>query len=483
MTNSKRPALYVILVLSFVLGAAAAWPAEGWPRIAYSGLAIGFFFISLCLFFLILPRYVSLPVQILIAMVVGVAVGLACWMITWVFRVDWPEAFVTGYLGIFGSIFFLLLKMVVVPLVFASLTCGVANIGDVRRLGPMGGKTIAYFLLATSIATLIGLGFVNLIQPGVGREELRASAQELAPDSKDQTTSPGTKFQEDILPSFIQNPIMADAPILAIILFALLLGAALAASGEEGAPAVKVLQAIDKAMVTLVLWVMLLAPIGVFALMTKVVATLGALSIYMLGKYCLTVILGLIVHFLVLVFVLLPLLGRFSPWQFLKGVAPALELAFATSSSSATLPVTLDCTQRRLGVSPSVTNFVIPLGTTVNMDGTALYQAVAALFIAQVYGVHLGLQEQFMVFFTAIIVSIGTAGIPGASIALMSIVLASAGIPVEGIGIIIGVDRFLDMSRTVVNVVGDSIASVIVARSEGYPLQPQPKPSRASNTP
>jgi len=221
---------------------------------------------------------------------------------------------------------------------------------------------------------------------------------------------------------------------------------------------------------------MYLVPIGVFALMAVAVSAMGLGYLATLAKYVFTVLLGLGAHFALLTCVLVPLLGRLSPARFLRGMAPAFELAFSTSSSSATLPVTIECATERVGVGKTVASFMLPLGATVNMDGTALYQAVASLFVAEVYGLDLGMQQQFMVFATAVIVSVGAAGIPGASVGMMVIVLASAGIPAEGVGIILGVDRFLDMSRTLVNVTGDAVGSVVVARSEGQLLAPVEAP-------
>ncbi len=212
---------------------------------------------------------------------------------------------------------------------------------------------------------------------------------------------------------------------------------------------------------------MYLAPIGVFALMARVIAELGLGYVAMLGKYCFTVLLGLAIHFCVLTCVLVPLFGRVSPLRFLRGMIPVFEVAFTTSSSAATLPVTLDCATRRVGADRNIANFVLPLGVTINMDGTALYVAVASLFIAEVYGVAVPFQGQLMVFLTAVLVSVGAAGIPGASIGLLGIILQSIGAPIEGIAVVVGVDRLLDMSRTVVNVTGDSVGTVIISRSEG----------------
>jgi len=448
-----------IVVVSVLLGFASGWNAEELSilrLLLHSLLILG----SLWIFILVLPKRISLPIQIFVAMVAG---ALAGWLLSGMGEAE----LVTDYLGIFGTLFILLLKMVIIPLVFVSIVCGVAGIGDIRKLGSLGVKTLVYYSSTTAIAVLIGLFCVNAIRPGVGRETLGEEVQRLQTIEDSRDLSTGMKIQKSVLPEFVQNPVMRGSPILAVIFFALLLGAALAAKGEQSQPAIAFFKAMDGAMTAIVHGIMYLAPIGVFALMGKATATLGIDYILLLAKYCFTVLLGLGLHFCVLTFVILIVVGRMSPLRFLRGMSPAIELAFSTSSSSATLPVTIDCASERVGVSRNVCSFMLPLGATINMDGTALYQAVSCLFIAQVYGLDLSIQQQFIVFATASIVSLGVAGIPGASIGMMSIVLASAGIPVEGVGIVIGVERFLDMCRTLVNVTGDSVGTVVVGRSEG----------------
>ncbi|MBN2308833.1 MAG: dicarboxylate/amino acid:cation symporter [Candidatus Hydrogenedentes bacterium] len=445
------------LCLALAVGAGAAWAfPEAFPVVADTLVAAA----AIAALLFILPKRLALPMQIFVAMIGGIVAG-------WGLALAGQQAFVIDYLGIFGTLFILLLKLVITPLIFVSIICGVAGIGDVRRLGSVGAKTLAYYACTTAVAVLIGLACVNAIRPGVGRESLREEAAAARAEGADEARSWGRRVQDDMLPKIIQNPIMAGQNPLAIIFFALFLGAALAAMEEKAAPALAVFRSLDKAFITLVLWIMVLAPVGVFALMAKAIATLGLGYIATLAKYTLTVVFGLGLHFGVLVFLLCPLLGRVPAKRFLRGMAPALELSFSTSSSSATLPVTIDCAARRVGADENISSFMLPIGATINMDGTALYTAVASLFIAQVYGLHLGAEAQIMVFLTAVLVSIGTAGIPGGSIALMPIILAAAHIPVEGIAIVIGVDRFLDMCRTVVNITGDSVGAVVVSQSEG----------------
>jgi Na+/H+-dicarboxylate symporter len=467
MNLLKFPTL-VVLVISLLLGVASAWPESGPPLVMLFAAHVAVIFLSLATFFLVLPRWLGQATQIFVAMAAGVVAG-------WLLDSLGQETLVAEYLGIFGRLFIDLLKMVIVPLVFISLTCGVAGIGDVRKLGSIGLKTLTYFGVTTAVAVLIGLGCVNLIRPGADREEMRSSqaVQEQVLDNGEanaaietENLSIGMRIQKEVLPQFVEMPGITDQRILAVIFFALLLGAALAAGGDDAAAALRFFQAMDRAMIQIVHWIMLLAPIGVFSLMAKAVATMGIDYLVALAAYCLTVVLGLTLHFGFLATVMVGVIARVSPLRFLKGMAPAFQLAFSTSSSSATLPVTIDCATSRLGARKSIASFVLPLGATINMDGTALYQAVAALFIAQVYGLDLGLQQQLAVFFTAVIVSIGTAGIPGASVGMMAIVLKAAGIPIEGVGIVIGVDRVLDMCRTLVNVTGDAAGTMVVARSE-----------------
>lgn len=454
------------LALGVAASGLSGLPISDPARLGQALLYGAFLFIAMAVFLLVLPKRFGVPVQILIAMILGVLAG-------WIMSYAGLHRFIDDYLNIFGTLFILLLKLVIVPLIFVSIVCGVSGLGDVRRLGGLGAKTILYYFGTTAIAVFIGLACVNIIQPGRGQEALRPGAVNTEPADEVLTADPepkasaGRSIQDKVLPAIVRNPIMADQDPLVIIFFAILLGAALSAVGTPAEPVIKVFKGLDKAFIVLVMWIMFLAPLGVFALMAKAIATLGIEYILTLGKYCITVILALGLHFVMLTCVIVMFVARISPLRFIRGMAPAFQLAFSTSSSTATLPVTIECATERLGADENISNFVLPIGATINMDGTALYQSVAALFIAQVYGLDLTLTQQFSVFITAILVSIGAAGIPGASVGLMGIVLASAGIPLEGIGIVIGVDRFLDMCRTLVNVTGDSAGAIVLSRFEG----------------
>lgn len=436
-------------------------------------------FLSLLCFCRWLPRRFSLPGQILAAMVAGIVAGALLPLL--------GEAdFVRDYIGIFGRLFILLLTFTILPLIFVSVLTGTAGIGDPSKLGSVGTKSLVYYCTTTGLAVLLGLFLVNTIRPGVGRTALipeqssaavlsetdGAPAADGAAETEDTVPSLGRRLQDEILPSLIRNPVMVGENPLVVIFFALILGAALATLGTAGQPVLQVFQSLDRALIRIIIWVMFLAPMGVFALMTCAISDLGLGYMLTLTKYFFTVMLGLSLHFCVLCFVICPLLGRVSPRFFLKKMIPVFQVAFSTSSSLATLPVSIESVEKGVGADRSITNFMLPLGATINMDGTALYLSVAALFVAQVYGMQLGFQQQFMIFMTAILASIGTAGIPGASIGLMGIIFSTAGIPMEGIAIVLGVDRLLDMSRTVVNVTGDCVGAVVVSRSEGKIFAP-----------
>jgi len=376
---------------------------------------------------------------------------------------DAPARALLGPLiGPVGTIFIKLLKMLIVPLVLASMIMGVARVGDVRRLGSLGGRTFAYYILTTFASVLVGLVMVNLIRPGVGGTVLGAQAPDVV-------RTPVT-VASIIINMIPDNPIRAaaDGQILPLIVFSLLFGAVLTTIGERAKPLVDFFDSLNSAMMKLTDWVIRLTPIGVFALIASVVAETGTDIFANVGRYMATVLLGLAIHALVTLPLLLWLLGRVNPRRYAAKVAPALTTAFSTASSSATLPLTIECVEVEAGVSRRVSSFVLPLGATINMDGTALYESVAAVFIAQLYGIDLSFGQQVLVFLTATLAAIGAAGIPSAGLVTMAIVLNAVGLPLDGIGIIIAVDRLLDMFRTSINVWGDAAGCVIVSRLMGH---------------
>jgi len=400
--------------------------------------------------------------QILVAIVLGVLTGLL-----------FGEK--TVHLTIIGDMFIRLLRMIIIPLILASMVTGIVSLGDIRRLGKLGLKTFIYYMVTTILAVGVGLVLVNLTKPGSRVEMGAESAVHLSGREAVSVVS----IIEDIVPENLLGA-MAEDKVLSIIFFSLLLGVAISSIGEKGRLLVSLFENFNAVMMKITGWIMHLAPLGVFALMAHTIGTMGLSVVRPLAVYMATVILGLSIHGLITLPVLVFIFGKYSPIKLMKDVFSAVATAFSTASSAATLPITMDCLQENTGVSNKVTSFVLPLGATVNMDGTALYEAVAAMFIAQAYGITLTIGQQFVIMATATLASIGAAAIPGAGLVTMVIVLKAVNLPLEGIGMILAVDRLLDMLRTAVNVWGDSCGAAVVARLEGEKLsQPVPTNNRA----
>ena len=407
----------------------------------------------------------NLTARILLGMGLGLVLGIfinTLGQISWVPSAvnEWLSwALVDGILDVIGAIFLASLKLLVVPLVFVSLVCGCSALGDNTRMGAMAAKTLALYLMTTAIAISLALIMANLIQPGVGMNmgEQITFVPNDAPSIKDVFIN--------IFPS---NPIkaMAEGNMLQIIVFSLLMGVAVSKSGEPGRKVQELFVHLNEVVMKMVVILMHLAPYGVFCMIAKLFANLGYGAIADLIKYFLTVVLVLILHGIGVYSLILTSLTRLSPLTFFTNIRPAILFAFSTSSSSATLPVTLNVAEHRLGVNNSVASFTLPLGATINMDGTAIMQGVATVFIAQAFNVDIGLGGYLMVIATATLASIGTAGVPGVGLITLAMVLQQVGLPVEGIAVIIGVDRLLDMMRTVVNVSGDSMVTTVIANSE-----------------
>ena len=403
---------------------------------------------------------IKLTKQILVAMVLGFTIGAL------IHGFDWSEsAFVGEFLvgGIFslgGQIFIKTLKLLVVPLVFVSLVCGASSLAGGNNMGRIGLKTVALYLMTTAIAITLALTVANIINPGLGinmAEGMTFQAREAPP------------FTQVVLDIFPSNPVaaMAEGNMLQIIVFALLLGVALTRAGDAGLALKASFDRWNEVIMQLVMMLMLAAPVGVFCLMVTLGAQLGFGAIVDLLAYFLCVLLVLALHFLITYPTLIKLMVRVSPVLFYQHMAPVMAFAFSTASSGATLPVTLETVKKRIGVRNEIASFVVPVGATINMDGTAIMQGVATVFIAQAFNVDIGLTGYLMVILTATMASIGTAAVPGVGLITLALVLTQVGLPVEGIALIIGVDRLLDMTRTVVNVVGDATVSSVVARSEG----------------
>ncbi len=372
-----------------------------------------------------------------------------------------------------GTLFLNLLKMVAIPLVLGSLIVGAASLGDVGRMARMGGKTIGFYLVTTSLAISLGLLAANLVQPGSAiptevKDRLMTDFGAAA-EGKLQSVAVDLNPLDFVLSLVPTNPFdaMAEGSMLHIVFFAVFFGMMLSLlPREKGHHLLKFFEGLSDVSIKMVDVIMLIAPIGVFALMAATISNFGIGILNTLLWYVLTVVGALLIHAFVVYPLILSLAGRINIVQFFRGIRKAMLVAFSTSSSAATLPVTMECADE-MGVPKSVSSFVLPLGATINMDGTALYQGVAAVFIAQVFQVDLTLGAQLGIVLTATLASIGTAPIPGVGIVMLIVVLQQAGIPAEGIALILGVDRILDMMRTTVNVTGDASASVFVAKSEG----------------
>lgn len=412
-------------------------------------------------------RRLQLHTKILIALVLGAIFGLVANRFGF-------SAFAVAYIKPVGSAFIRLISMVVVPLVFASLLVGTASLKDIRTLGRIGAKTLVYYLMTTAIAVSIGLLLTSVIRPGSSLSQ--EAKQKLMTDAGTQKDLPVQASKEessikDLLLNIIPtNPIkaMVEGQMLQIIFFALLAGVCLTLiPSEQGQPVIDFFKSLNEIIVQMVHVIMKTAPYGVFALIAAVVADFGPGILLNLLKYSAVVLLGLAVHMLFVYGSVLKIFTNMSVATFFRGFRPAQIMGFCTSSSNATLPMTMECTEKNLGVPAHICSFTLPLGATINMDGTALLQGVATAFLAQIYGIDLSFTGQLTVVLTATLASIGTAGIPGAGIVMLAIVMDSVGVPLQGIGIILGVDRFLDMCRTVVNITGDAVCAVLVASTEG----------------
>ncbi|MFQ5798510.1 MAG: dicarboxylate/amino acid:cation symporter [Bacteroidota bacterium] len=372
-----------------------------------------------------------------------------------------------------GTIFLRLLMFIAIPLVVASLIVGAASLGDIRKVARLGGKTVGFYLITTSVAITIGLSLVNFIRPGE-RLPSESRGKLMAEYQADISTRIEQEIEFDLIDTFVNivptNPIeaLANAEMLQIVFFSIMIGLTLSLVRKEKAqPVISFFEGISETMIKIVDLIMLTAPFGVFALIAATVGEFGFEILQTLFWYAIVVIAGLLLHLFGTLSLLVRFLAKMSPLKFFRGLREPMLIAFTSSSSGATLPVNMEATEKNLGVPKQITSFVLPLGATINMDGTSLYQAVAAVFIAQVYGFDLTLGQQLTILLTAVLASIGTAPVPGVGIIMLIIVLQAVNVPEEGIALILGVDRILDMSRTVINVSGDAAVASIVARSEG----------------
>lgn len=386
-------------------------------------------------------------------------IGLALGIVLGIVLQPNPD-FANNYIKPFGTLFLNLIKLVIVPLVFSSLVVGACSMDDVRKLGRIGGKTVAYYMLTTAFAVTIGLILANITNVGGGFS--------IPVDAKVEIAE-APNVIDTLLNIIPANPLKAlvDGNMLQIIAFALIIGAGIIGIGEKGKTLFNFFDSFAEVMYKIIAVIMQFAPIGVFALITPVVAVNGPGVLLPLLKLIIVVYAGCALHAVLVYSSTVSIFAKVSPLQFFKGVAPAMVFAYTTASSSATLPINMKRCEENLGAPKSICSFVLPLGATINMDGTAIYQGICAFFIAQVYGLELSISSQLTIIITATLASIGTAGVPGAGMIMLGMVLQSVGLPIEGIALIAGVDRILDMMRTMINITGDAACTIVVAATEG----------------
>ncbi|WRP07962.1 dicarboxylate/amino acid:cation symporter [Rossellomorea aquimaris] len=399
----------------------------------------------------------NLTTKIIIALILGAIVGL----LLNVFAKDIFDILDPYLFTPLGKIFLNLISMLVVPIVFLSIVLGSAGLGDPKKLGRIGLKTIVFFLMTTCIAIIIGLSLAYVIDPGLveGIDKKQSEGFE---------TEDAPPVGETLMNIIPKNPLtaMTEGNMLQIIAFAIFIGFGLTALGEKTKGILKLVEQGNELMMYLVTLVMKFAPYGTFGLIASAIGSQGMSALKAMWLYFVVVLAALIIHAIVTYGGTILFLAKKNPLWFFKNFSPAMSVGFSTSSSNATLPISMDVAQQRLGVSKSVSSFVQPLGATINMDGTAIMQGVATVFIAQVYGVDLSLEQLITVVLTAVLASIGTAGVPGVGLILLAMVLSSVNLPVEGIGLILGIDRLLDMARTSINISGDAACALFVSESE-----------------
>ena len=395
-------------------------------------------------------KRLSLTTWIFVALILGVIVGLA---------LQSNPDIATTYIKPLGTIFLNLIKMIVVPLVIFSMIAGIISLSDIKRVGAIGGKTIVYYICTTACAIVIGLVIANVLSVGAG---YTLSTDDLSYQAKEAPSFIDTIV--NIFPSNIVQP-MSDASMLQIIVIALFFGFGILAAGKKAQPVTDFVNGMNEVCIKIMHMIISVAPFGVFGLITPVVATNGPDILLPLLKLIVVAYIAMILHMIVVYSAAVKAIGKMGPITFFKGQMRAMAFAFASASSVGTLPINMECS-KKLGVRSEVSGFVLPLGATINMDGTAIYQGVCAIFIAQVFGIDLTIGQQCVIVATAVLSSIGTAGVPGSGMIMLAMVLQSVGLPVEGIALVAGVDRVLDMMRTTVNITGDQSAAVCVSAME-----------------
>ncbi len=394
----------------------------------------------------------NLSIKIFISLLISVCAGL----LLGEEHLPWLKM----YLAPLGTMFINLIKMIIVPVVLASLVCGVASLGDTKKLGRIGVKVVLLYMCTTAVALVIALALASVLQPGIGMH----LAAEKAPEVK---AAPG--FMEVLVGMIPANPVMvmAKADMLPLIIFALALGIGITAVGKKGEPLLQVFDSLAEVSYKLIAMIMELAPYGVFALLVPVVAANGPRVLLPLLSVIGTVYLGCILHAVLVYSSIVSAIGKMSPVKFFKGISETMLMGFTTCSSAASLPINMKNCEEKLGADKSIASFVLPLGATINMDGTAIYQGVCAIFIANVYGIDLTAGQMLMIVLTGTLASVGTAGVPGAGVIMLALVLQTVGLPMEGLALVAGIDRVLDMIRTCLNITGDAAVTIAVSASEG----------------
>lgn len=414
--------------------------------------------------------------QILIAILLA---GVSGWLVNKSIAsgVENPSILGISIVGVFdyiGSLFLNGLKMIIVPLIMSSIIVGVAGIGSGGNLGKLGGRTMMFYVVTTLAATMVGLLLINIIGPGYvdgvpagDMLALDSSGAEIAKIAEGRGPGDVAKVFHNMVPPNIVKA-AADGQMLGIIFFALLFGYFMTRVQSDLAETLfKFWDSVFHVMMKMTEWIMKFAPIGVYGLVAKVVAQAGFGAVRPLAVFAITVIIALAIHVAIILPLFLKFFGKVRPYKMFPAMAPAMLTAFSTSSSSATLPITMECVEEKIGVSNKISSFVLPLGATVNMNGTALYECAAAMFLAQAYGLDLTIGTQFSIVFIALLTSVGVAGVPSASLVAIAIILGAVGLPVEAIGVLLVFDRILDMLRTSVNIFGDACCAVIIARLDG----------------
>ena len=404
-------------------------------------------------------KKIGLTTKIFISLILGAIFGIIlCYMVPSSHIKD--DIIVEGILYVIGQGFIRLMKMLVVPLVFCSLVCGSMSIGDTKKLGTVGVRTLVFYLFTTALAVTVALSVGNIINPGVGLD--MSAVQSNAADVQSMEATSLTDTLLNIIPD---NPInsLANGNMLQIIVFALIVGIILAKLGERTETVGNFFSQFNDIMMEMTMMVMSLAPIGVFCLISRTFANIGFSAFVPLAKYMIGVLIALAIQCFVVYMALLKVFTGLNPIIFIKNFFPVMAFAFSTATSNATIPMSIDTLSKKMGVSKKISSFTIPLGATINMDGTAIMQGVAVVFAAQAFGIHLSLTDYLTVIGTATLASIGTAGVPSVGLVTLTMVFNSVGLPVEAIGLIMGIDRILDMTRTAVNITGDAVCTTIVA--------------------